>query len=91
MACTETEFAPRASIGRQLVRHEHAWSRALLLQKLAHELQSGSFVPAWLNEHVQDSFVMSASNTTWVPQGRVGRILGADGVEPGTLALYRTI
>jgi hypothetical protein len=42
MARRESELPSRAPIGRQLVRHEHARSIALLLQKLAHELQAAA-------------------------------------------------
>jgi hypothetical protein len=50
----QTEVSSCASIGRQLVRHQHVRTIALPLQKLAHELQSSRPVPTWLNEHVQD-------------------------------------
>jgi hypothetical protein len=54
MASRETELPSRAPIGRQLVGHEQGRRLAALLQQLAHDPQSGHFVLAWLDEHIQD-------------------------------------
>jgi hypothetical protein len=54
MASREAQLATGGSIRSQLVGHQRAWSKALLLEQLTHELQGRSLVSPRLDEDVYD-------------------------------------
>ena len=50
----ESDLLESRRVGLEMVCDEMAWSKALLLQKLAHQFLGRSFVPAGLDQAVKN-------------------------------------
>ena len=54
MQVPDAEIASRCAIGPQVVRDQPLRSEGILLQKLAHQFQSGVLVALGLDQHIQN-------------------------------------